>query len=123
MYASWADSSLLSVLTWEKFCDCQVGKNLYNHQNDTLEQFANYSENSNGEMKSVASLRANKFNLYDMQGNVWEWCYSDREKDIAITKGGSFRAFPEMCFKSVDLEEYKKFYYMDLSFRIQKVEE
>ncbi len=39
-----------------------------------LRRFDWYDDNSGGESAPVARLRPNAFGLYDMQGNVWEWC-------------------------------------------------
>jgi len=59
---------------------------------DDADKYAWYSKNSNNTTHPVGTKLPNKFNLYDMTGNVWEWCfdiYAEMEC-YRVLRGGSW---------------------------------
>mgnify|MGYP001423375003 CR=1 FL=1 len=73
-----------------------------------------YDENSHGETKPVGLLKPNQLSIYDMSGNVWEWCSSryapypynakdgredmdNKEGDLRVFRGGSWGDIAWSC--------------------------
>jgi hypothetical protein len=58
----------------------------YGESDELLAGYGWYVPNSNGSIQLVGRLRPNDFGLFDMYGNVWNWC-QDKRRDYPQSPG------------------------------------
>lgn len=106
-----------------------------------LDRYAWYCKNSSNEVQPVATREPNALGLYDLHGNVWEWCHDRYDAsfyerspvrnpvslqaparnagvDSRVTRGGSVHGHAEMCRIRYRSHEPLDFTAGDLGFRL-----
>jgi formylglycine-generating enzyme required for sulfatase activity len=107
--------SLPSEAQWEYACRAGT-ETLYHWGDKITPNLGNYIKKSLGRPTPVGRFQvANAFGLYDVHGNVWEWCedlwhktydgatedgrawLSENDNDYRMLRGGSFNYYSECC--------------------------
>ena len=90
---------------------------------DTIGDVAWYEDNSGSQTHTVKGKEANGLGLYDMSGNVWEWCWVANSGYYHYQCGGSWDYSADICAVSIR-NYYTAFYrYNDDGFRVVRTAE
>ena len=127
---------LPTEMEWEFAAKGGVNSNgfLYSGSN-VIDEVAWYKNNSHGSSQPVGQKKPNELGVYDMSGNVWEWCWdtyfeksNETRNEISsptsgITKvyrGGSYLDFDYACTVTTRGHRPPNIKQSDIGFRIAR---
>ncbi|SHO53557.1 formylglycine-generating enzyme family protein [Anaerocolumna xylanovorans] len=137
MFSKWVNCRLLTEAEWEYASRGDSKGDWCCEKEEDLSKYAWYSENSDGYIHEIGRLEPNTYGLFDIHGNLWEWCADSYEKDYyarspmysplnnsntfkKVCRGGSIHAFSEMCRCNFRNYESIDFYAADVGMRLAK---
>ena len=125
---------------WEYACRAgSTTRYCFGDSEGELEDYAWYNENSEGRTHPVGQKRPNDWGLYDMHGNVWEWCLDwydsayyakpeaaenptgPPEGPGRVVRGGGWNVDPGDCRSACRDDDSPGFRSYDLGFRVLAV--
>lgn len=101
---------------------CRAGSNAV--QYGPIDEIAWYEENSEATTHDVGLKAENGFGLFDMLGNVWEWCWDVYDPEVygpyRIFRGGGWSDSSRGCLASNRRRSHPTYKIDDLGFRVAR---
>lgn len=107
---------LLTKLEWVYACT-SGGRNETYCGGNNVDDVAWYESNSGNRTHPVGTKQPNGFDLYDMSGNVWEWC-QDADGSSRVFRGGSWEDIASKAKTSYRDSRYPHISFRSLGFRL-----
>lgn len=105
---------------WEHACRAGTDGPRYG----PLDEIAWYRGNSGDRVHDVGGKRPNPWGLYDMIGNVWEWCWDLYDPEVygtyRVLRGGGWFDEHWSCRASVRRRSHPTFRVDDVGFRVAR---
>jgi formylglycine-generating enzyme required for sulfatase activity len=139
-FAKWSGLQLPSEAQWEYGCRAGTTTQYYTGDSEEdLDRVAWYAKNSGNKLHRVGEKEPNLFGLYDMHGNVWEWCEDHWHYNYAgapgdgspwvdqkggsgrVMRGGSWFGVAGLCRSACRYGGFPDFLDDDLGFRLVRL--